>query len=49
MLNKDINIPSLKEVEEHDAILILGEDIGQTGPILELAVRQAVKNTSKPG
>jgi NADH-quinone oxidoreductase subunit G len=35
-------IPSLREIEDHDAVFILGEDITQTAPRIALAVRQAV-------
>ncbi len=38
--------PSLKEVEESDAILILGEDLINTAPMLALAVKQASRNRS---
>lgn len=38
-----IKTPSLKEVEEFDAVFILGEDISETAPMLSLALRQAVK------
>lgn len=34
--------PSLKEVEQADAVLILGEDLTNTAPRMALAVRQAV-------
>jgi NADH-quinone oxidoreductase subunit G len=37
-----IHIPSLKETEEADAVLILGEDLTNTAPLLALALRQAV-------
>jgi NADH-quinone oxidoreductase subunit G len=37
------NLPSLRECEKADAVLILGEDITQTAPMLALAVRQAVR------
>lgn len=37
-----VRTPSVKEVEEADAVFILGEDITNTAPILALAVRQAV-------
>jgi NADH-quinone oxidoreductase subunit G len=37
-----VRTPSIKEVEEADAIFILGEDITNTAPILALSVRQAV-------
>lgn len=37
-----VRTPSTREVEEADAIFILGEDITNTAPILALSVRQAV-------
>lgn len=51
LLNTILNIlqkgpartPSLKEVEEADAVLILGEDLTNTAPMLALAVRQSVR------
>ncbi len=36
-------LPSLRECEKADAVLILGEDITNTAPMLALAVRQAVR------
>jgi len=36
-------LPSLRECEQADAVLILGEDITNTAPMLDLAVRQAVR------
>jgi NADH-quinone oxidoreductase subunit G len=41
-----IHTPSLKEIEQADAILILGEDIWNTAPIMALAVRQSVIRTA---
>ena len=41
----NIKTPSLKEIEEADAILILGEDITNTAPMMALAVRQAAQKT----
>jgi len=41
-----VHSPSLKEIEKHDAILILGEDLTNTAPMLALAVRQALRNKS---
>ncbi|UAJ66051.1 NADH-quinone oxidoreductase subunit NuoG [Candidatus Schneideria nysicola] len=38
--------PSLREIESYDSILILGEDITQTGARMALAVRQAIKRKS---
>ena len=35
--------PALREMEEADAIFILGEDVTQTAPRIALALRQAVK------
>ncbi|WP_347156681.1 NADH-quinone oxidoreductase subunit NuoG [Pontibacter chitinilyticus] len=35
--------PSLREVEQADAVFILGEDLTNTAPMLALAVRQSVR------
>ena len=35
--------PSMREIEEHDAVFVLGEDLTQTAARLALALRQAVK------
>lgn len=35
--------PSMREVEKADAVLILGEDLTNTAPMMALAVRQAVR------
>ncbi|HKJ68664.1 MAG TPA: NADH-quinone oxidoreductase subunit NuoG, partial [bacterium] len=35
---------SLHDVEQADAVVILGEDLTNTAPMLDLAVRQAVRN-----
>ena len=34
--------PSLREVESADAVFVLGEDLTNTAPMLDLAIRQAV-------
>ena len=39
--------PSLKQIENSDAVLILGEDITNTAPMMALSVRQAAKNSVK--
>ncbi|WWO96771.1 MAG: NADH-quinone oxidoreductase subunit NuoG [Candidatus Dasytiphilus stammeri] len=39
--------PTLREIENYDVILVLGEDLTQTSPRLALSVRQAVKNKSQ--
>ncbi|MGE5808382.1 MAG: molybdopterin-dependent oxidoreductase, partial [Nitrospirota bacterium] len=36
--------PSLHEVEMADVVLVLGEDLTNTAPLLDLAVRQSVRN-----
>ena len=36
--------PGMTDIESHDAMLILGEDITQTSPRVALSVRQAAKN-----
>ncbi|SFD22013.1 NADH dehydrogenase subunit G [Chitinophaga sp. CF118] len=41
-----VHTPSLKEIEEADAVLVLGEDIWNTAPIMALAVRQSVMKTA---
>jgi NADH-quinone oxidoreductase subunit G len=42
--NSGIHTPSLKQMERADAILILGEDITNTAPMIALALRQAAGN-----
>ncbi|WP_395480236.1 NADH-quinone oxidoreductase subunit NuoG [Candidatus Curculioniphilus buchneri] len=42
-----IHTPSLREIESYDAILILGEDVTQTGARIALAVRQAIKGKAR--
>lgn len=42
----EVHSASMKEIEKSDAILILGEDIITTAPMLALAVRQALRNKS---
>jgi NADH-quinone oxidoreductase subunit G len=39
-------VPSLKELEKCDAVLILGEDITNTAPMMALSVRQCIRNKS---
>ncbi|MBE8228735.1 NADH-quinone oxidoreductase subunit G, partial [Leptospira borgpetersenii serovar Ballum] len=36
--------PTMAEIEEYDAVFILGEDVTQTTPRIALAIRQAAKN-----
>ncbi|CCK15290.1 NADH-ubiquinone oxidoreductase chain G [Cronobacter universalis NCTC 9529] len=42
-----IRTPALREIESYDAVLVLGEDITQTGARVALAVRQAVKGKAR--
>ena len=42
--NKGVRTPSLKQIEKADAILVLGEDLTNTAPMIALALRQAVRN-----
>ncbi|WP_367106784.1 NADH-quinone oxidoreductase subunit NuoG [uncultured Psychrobacter sp.] len=44
LTTEGIHNPSLTEVEYHDAVLVLGEDITQTSPRVALSVRQSAKN-----
>lgn len=46
LLNGGIRTPSLREVEQADAVLILGEDPTQSAPRLALSLRQAVRNAA---
>lgn len=39
-----VHLVSLRESEQADAVLVLGEDVTQTAPRLALALRQAVRN-----
>src|SRR5450759_2310917 len=42
--NKSVRTPSLKQIEKADAILVLGEDLTNTAPMIALALRQAARN-----
>jgi len=42
-----IQTPSLKQIEKADAVLILGEDLVNTAPMMSLAVREAARNLGK--
>ncbi|WP_437880799.1 NADH-quinone oxidoreductase subunit NuoG [Pseudomonas sp. LRF_L74] len=41
--NGPLPVPTLRDVESHDAIFVLGEDLTQTAARVALALRQAVK------
>lgn len=44
MKNSGVEIPSLKQIEHADVMLILGEDLTNTAPMISLAIRQAIRN-----
>lgn len=46
MRNGGIHSPSLREVEQADAVLILGEDVTHSAPRLALSLRQAARHAS---
>ncbi|MGF6693751.1 NADH-quinone oxidoreductase subunit G [Metapseudomonas resinovorans] len=41
--NGPLPVPTLRDIEKHDAIFVLGEDLTQTAARMALALRQAVK------
>ena len=38
------NIPSVRDIEKADAVLIVGEDVTNTAPRIALALRQSIRN-----
>lgn len=40
----DIHVASLKDAETADVVLVLGEDLTNSAPVLALSVRQAIRN-----
>jgi|TARA_B110000967_G_scaffold184389_1_gene203763 NADH-quinone oxidoreductase subunit G len=46
VLRSDLNSPSMSEVENFDAVLVLGEDVTNHAPRLALSIRQATRNKS---
>lgn len=45
--NSPLPIPTLRDIEDHDAIFVLGEDLTQTAARLALALRQSVKGKAE--
>ena len=41
--NSGVQIPSLKQIEKADAVIVLGEDLTNTAPMIALALRQAAR------
>ncbi|MGZ5012876.1 MAG: NADH-quinone oxidoreductase subunit NuoG, partial [Methylobacter sp.] len=46
MRDGGIHSPSLREIEQADAVLVLGEDVTHSAPRLALSLRQAARNAS---
>jgi NADH-quinone oxidoreductase subunit G len=46
MRHGGIHSPSLREIEQADAVLILGEDVTHSAPRMALSVRQSVRNAA---
>lgn len=47
MQQSGVHTPTLREIEDADAVLILGEDVTNTAPRTALALRQSVRNKAK--
>ncbi|WP_439858669.1 NADH-quinone oxidoreductase subunit NuoG [Pseudomonas sp. MBLB4136] len=45
--NGPLPVPTLREVEAHDAVFVLGEDLTQTSARLALALRQTVRGRAR--
>lgn len=44
ILARGVRTPSLREIEDFDGVLVLGEDVTQTAPRVALSLRQSAKN-----
>ncbi|MEX2575912.1 MAG: NADH-quinone oxidoreductase subunit NuoG [Halofilum sp. (in: g-proteobacteria)] len=44
-----VRVPTLTEMEQADAVLVLGEDVTNTAPRIALALRQAARTQAKAG
>lgn len=42
-----VRTASLRQIEKHDAVIIIGEDVTNTAPMIDLAVKQALQNQPK--
>ncbi|PTQ73987.1 NADH-quinone oxidoreductase subunit NuoG [Pseudomonas sp. GV071] len=45
--NSPLPIPNMRDIEEHDAVFVLGEDLTQTAARIALALRQTVKGKAE--
>jgi len=43
--NGPLKTPSLKDIEQCDAVIVIGEDVTNTAPMMDLALKQAVIQT----
>ena len=46
LMKGGFKVPTVSEVEEADAIFVIGEDVSNTAPRVALAIRQATRNLS---
>ncbi|MDI1301570.1 MAG: NADH-quinone oxidoreductase subunit NuoG [bacterium] len=44
ILARGVRTPTLREIEDYDAVFVLGEDVTQSSPRIALALRQSAKN-----
>jgi NADH-quinone oxidoreductase subunit G len=42
--SKEVPIASLKDIETSEAVIVLGQDVAETAPRIELTIRQSLKN-----
>ncbi len=42
--NSGVHTPSLRQIEKADAVIVLGEDLTNTAPMIALALRQTARN-----
>ncbi|RZI89234.1 MAG: NADH-quinone oxidoreductase subunit NuoG, partial [Pseudomonas sp.] len=45
--NSPLPVPTLRDIEDHDAVFVLGEDLTQTAARVALSVRQATKGKAE--
>ncbi|AZE49735.1 NADH-ubiquinone oxidoreductase chain G [Pseudomonas chlororaphis] len=45
--NSPLPVPTLRDIEDHDAVFVLGEDLTQTAARMALALRQSVKGKAE--
>ncbi|WDG52582.1 NADH-quinone oxidoreductase subunit NuoG [Pseudomonas chlororaphis] len=45
--NSPLPVPTMRDIEDHDAVFVLGEDLTQTAARMALALRQSVKGKAE--